>query len=430
MHSDEILASYFLHIDEVFNCMKNLGEEIKEFTLVEKVLRSLSTKFESKVSAIEEKHDLQNITMMQLHGILSTFEMRKGGPLDMREFALKSSTKGKEEHNESGHILEEEDEVNFVKKLQRGYGRFRGKLPFKCFSYGRFNHYAARCPHKDKFEKGKEYAKGNRKQVVNKRSYYREEDSDVLSNSDEDEIGQDYILLMAYDNGNFWEALEERQFRQTSQKEKTPLNPKIWRRKESQLERCGIALYAEGQENEWYINSGCSKHMTGDKEKLHSYNALEKEKNVSFGNYTPAIIKGKGSIFLNEKIKAGNVMYVDGLKHNLLSVSQMCDQGNEKVFRSNRCVVCELDIGETMIKGTRTPNNLYILKGGQEQCYLRKSDENRLWHRRLGHLSFSQIRKACRFKVVRDLLDINIPESTICKPCQIGKKTRVQFMEK
>ena len=116
--------------------------------------------------------------------------------------------------------------------------------------------------------------------------------------------------------------------------------------------------------------------MTGDKEKLHSYNALEKEKNVSFGNETPTVIKGKGSIFLKEKVKTGNVMYVNGLKHNLLSVSQMCDQGNAVVFWSNRCVVHELDTWETMIKGTRTPNNLYILKGGQQQCYLSKNDEN------------------------------------------------------
>ena len=63
-------------------------------------------------------------------------------------------------------------------------------------------------------------------------------------------------------------------------------------------------------------------------------------------------------------------MYVDGLKHNLLSVSQMCDQGNEVIFQSNGCIVRELDTGETVIKGIRTPNNLYILKGGQQQCYL------------------------------------------------------------
>ena len=62
--------------------------------------------------------------------------------------------------------------------------------------------------------------------------------------------------------------------------------------------------------------------MTGDKNKLLSYNALEKKKNVTFGNDTPAIIKGKGSVFLKEKVKANNFMYVDGLKHNFLSASQ------------------------------------------------------------------------------------------------------------
>lgn len=114
-------------------------------------------------------------------------------------------------------------------------------------------------------------------------------------------------------------------FQQISQKEKTSLNPKIWRRKEPQTKRCGIALYAKGQENYWYIDSGCSKHMTSDKENLQPYNALEKEKKVSFGNDTLAVIKGKGSISLKEKVKVRNFMYVDGLKHNLLSVSQMCD---------------------------------------------------------------------------------------------------------
>jgi len=106
----------------------------------------------------------------------------------------------------------------------------------------------------------------------------------------------------------------------------------------------------------------CDWDHKGDKEKLQSYSALEKERKVSFGNDTHVAIKGKGFVLLKEKVKAWNVMSVDGLTHNLLSVSQMCDQGNEVVFRSNGCVVCELDRGETLIKGIRTPNNLYILK--------------------------------------------------------------------
>jgi len=106
MHNDESVASYFLRIYEIVNCMKNLGEEIKEANLVEKILRSLSSKFESKVSAIEEKQDLQTITVTQLHGILTAFEMRKGGPSDMREATFKVLGKGKvkEEQNESEHI--------------------------------------------------------------------------------------------------------------------------------------------------------------------------------------------------------------------------------------------------------------------------------------------------------------------------------------
>ena len=55
MYNDESVANYFLCIDEIVNCMKILDEEIKEAIVVEKVLRSLSSKFESKVSAIEEK---------------------------------------------------------------------------------------------------------------------------------------------------------------------------------------------------------------------------------------------------------------------------------------------------------------------------------------------------------------------------------------
>eukprot|EP00253_Pinus_taeda_P008098 PITA_08098 len=101
MQNDESVANYFLRIDEIVNCMKNLGKEIKEVTLVEKVLRSLSSKFDSKVSTIEEKKNLQIITMSQMHGILTTFEMRKGGPLDMREATFKASGKGA--YNESRH---------------------------------------------------------------------------------------------------------------------------------------------------------------------------------------------------------------------------------------------------------------------------------------------------------------------------------------
>eukprot|EP00253_Pinus_taeda_P007009 PITA_07009 len=175
MYSDESVAKYFLRIDEIVNCMKNLGEEIKEAIVVEKVLRSLSSKFESKVSALEEKENLQKIAMSQLHGILTAYEMRKGGPLDRREVAFKASGKG--DSYDPGHMSEEEEESNFVKNLQGGARRFRGKLPFKCFSCGRVGHYAAKCPHKYKLDK--------------------------------DEQSNNYRLLMAFEDDDFMDAIDE-----------------------------------------------------------------------------------------------------------------------------------------------------------------------------------------------------------------------------
>ena len=94
LYNDESVANYFLRVDEIFNCVKKFGEEIKEVVVVEKVLRSLSPRFESKVSAIEEKENLQHLKMSQLHGIVTAYEIRKGGPSDRREAAFKASGKG------------------------------------------------------------------------------------------------------------------------------------------------------------------------------------------------------------------------------------------------------------------------------------------------------------------------------------------------
>ena len=59
-----------------------------------------------------------------------------------------------------------------------------------------------------------------------------------------------------------------------------------------------------------------------------------------------------------------------------------------------------------------------------------KNDEHWLWHQRLGHLSFSKIRKACKYQAVRGLPGIRILDNTICKSCQFGKQTRTNFPEK
>ena len=96
MDNEESIANLFLCLDDIVNRMRNLVETIIESTLVEKILRSLTAKFESKFSALEEKQDLQNLTVVQLHGILTADEMRRGGPYEFKEAVFRTSTKGKE----------------------------------------------------------------------------------------------------------------------------------------------------------------------------------------------------------------------------------------------------------------------------------------------------------------------------------------------
>jgi hypothetical protein len=53
MNEDENIAAYFLRVDETVNAIVGLGEEIKEYVIVQKVLRSLPMIFNPKISALE-----------------------------------------------------------------------------------------------------------------------------------------------------------------------------------------------------------------------------------------------------------------------------------------------------------------------------------------------------------------------------------------
>jgi transposase InsO family protein len=205
-------------------------------------------------------------------------------------------------------------------------------------------------------------------------------------------------------------------------------NASTWKKKDS--EKCGLVLSAQKQKDPWYIDSGCSKHMTGDKDKFMSI-SKRKTGNVTFGNDEPGKIKGKGMVSLsNGKGKSQDVLLVDGLKHNFLSVSQMCDRGCEVVFTSKDCKIKSVNSGQVVAKGIRTDNNVYVLKEDREECHLRKHDERWLWHRRLGHLNFDHLIKLKNLEAVKDLPRISKPQDSVCKPCQVGKLTRTQFKSK
>ena len=100
--------------------------------------------------------------------------------------------------------------------------------------------------------------------------------------------------------------------------------------------------------------------MTGNKNTFQTLQ--EKTVTVTFGNDNSSKVLGKGTVTLGSKDAAAkNVLLIEKMKHNLLSVSQMCDQGHVLTFTSKECKIQREDSGKLVVTASRTPNNIYML---------------------------------------------------------------------
>ncbi|KAH9331802.1 hypothetical protein KI387_003910, partial [Taxus chinensis] len=111
-------------VDEVVNAIRGLGEKIEEPVIIQKVLRSLPLIFDAKVSAIEEMKDLDKLSMDELHGILTDYEMRTESNKPAKKEAAFKVSKKKEikesKANDESNSEEDEKEALFIQKLKKG----------------------------------------------------------------------------------------------------------------------------------------------------------------------------------------------------------------------------------------------------------------------------------------------------------------------
>ena len=78
MKEEENIGEYLLRVYEVFNAIRGLGGKLKEREVVNNVIRTFPMKYESKVSTLEEQDDLHTVTVDELHGVFTTYDMRRG----------------------------------------------------------------------------------------------------------------------------------------------------------------------------------------------------------------------------------------------------------------------------------------------------------------------------------------------------------------
>ncbi|GJU89110.1 putative ribonuclease H-like domain-containing protein [Tanacetum coccineum] len=189
------------------------------------------------------------------------------------------------------------------------------------------------------------------------------------------------------------------------------------------------------------VDSGCSSHMTGNKAYLSDYEDFNGGF-VAFGSDPKGgKITGKGKI-KTANLDFDDVYFVDELKFNLFSVSQMCDKKNSVLFTESECLILSpsfklLDESQVVLRAPRK-DDVYSLdlknivpSGGITCLYANATaDESKLWHRRLGHVNFKNINKLVKGHLVRGLPSKVFVNDHTCVACKKGKQHKASCKAK
>ncbi|VFQ95734.1 unnamed protein product [Cuscuta campestris] len=169
----------------------------------------------------------------------------------------------------------------------------------------------------------------------------------------------------------------------------------------------------------WYLDSGFSRHMTGDASLLSNiipYNGPR----VTFGGSNDfGLTKGLGYLVYKGLI-IQDVSYVEGLNYNLLSISQFCDKGYSLEFYKDMASLKNISTNEVILIGKRIRNIYEVMWDDvKEACLISKGDTNLLclWHKRLSHLNFKTLNKMSKEGLVEDK-DEEVNEGNRMKPTE------------
>ncbi|GJY67172.1 putative ribonuclease H-like domain-containing protein [Tanacetum coccineum] len=199
-------------------------------------------------------------------------------------------------------------------------------------------------------------------------------------------------------------------------------------------------VHTRALKNKGIVDSGCFRHMTGNKAYLAEYQDYNGGP-VTFGG-SKGYITGKGKIKIG-KLDFEDVCFVKELQHfNLFSVSQISDKKNKVLFTDTECLVLSSDFklpdeNQVLLRIPRQ-NNMYsfnlenIVPSGGLACLIAKAtvDESNKWHRRLGHVNFKNLNKLMKGNLVRGLPLKIFQNDHICVACQKGKQHKASCKAK
>ncbi|GJT88960.1 zf-CCHC domain-containing protein [Tanacetum coccineum] len=313
-HQDESINSAFARFNTIVTSLKALDEGYSSKNYVRKFLRALHLKWRAKVTAIEESKDLTSLSLDELIGNLkakkepSDEECSTSGSKD-EEYAM-AVRDFKKFFKRRGRFVRQPR--NNKKSFKKNRDEKNGKSKRKCFRCGDPNHLIGECPKPSKDK--------------NQRAFVGGSWSD--SGEEDDEKTKDETYLIA----------------QASNK---------------------ICLGVDLELDEWIKDSGCSKHITGNRKLFSTYKA-----------------------------------YNGG---------QICDNKCRVTFSEHDSKITK--DGKIIGRGIRK-KGLYVMKLGnkpKDKICLAAIDENStLWHRRLGYANMRLIQSLASKELVRNLPKLSL----------------------
>ncbi|GJT13215.1 retrovirus-related pol polyprotein from transposon TNT 1-94 [Tanacetum coccineum] len=378
---DESIDSAFARFNTIITSLKALDEGYSSKNYVRKFLRALHPKWRAKVTAIEESKDLTSLSLDELIGNLKVHEMiiKKDSEIvkakvERKSLALKAK---KESSDEECLTSGSEDEeyamaVRDFKKFFKRRGRFvrqprndkktfqrsrddkNGKSDRKCFRCGDPNPFIGECPKTTKRQEQRAFV-------------------GVLGRA----LGLGFNSFEASSSGT-----KEIKFVKAQKKASSD----------------GVDL----EPDEWIKDSGCSKHMTGNRKLFTSYKAYN----------------------------GGNVIFGSNLRGNIIGKGQICDNKCRVTFSKHDSEITK--DGKVIGRGIRK-KGLYVMKLGnkpKDQICLATIDENStLWHRRLGHVNMRLIQSLASKELVRNLPKLKFDQH-FCDACKIRKQAHASHKAK
>ncbi|PON49915.1 Zinc finger, CCHC-type, partial [Parasponia andersonii] len=289
MKSGESVTDFFARTMTIANKMRIHGERMEDVTIIEKILRSMTPKFNFIVCSIEESKDIDALSIDELQSSLLVHE-QKINQQEKEEQALKAST-----------------ENHLTPKGDRGQGRGRGRGRGSNDRGNQQQHHQ----HQDNQFQGR-----GRGRSGHHSTSHRPKSADK-SNVE---------CYRCHRYGHYKSECRTNLNRQNGERTN-------FAEKEEEVSLLMVChVNEETQQNIWYLDTGCSNHMCGDKKAFSELDDSFRN-TVKFGDNSTVSVMGKGRITLQTKENSthtiSNVLFVPDLKTNLLSVGQLQEKGYE-----------------------------------------------------------------------------------------------------